>query len=351
MSLIRTLTAYDAYIREEFKAPPPGLAWRLRSLVSGHPSHSLLMLGEDALRRGDYIRMIRSSSRLSSHNRGLRTALDNKINQKFWLDAVMPNVAPPVKYYITGRQLVPMRGRNGLLGLDAVLNFAEEKGRIFLKPSDLARGVGAMRIEVTGGEFLANGTPTGKEELVRELGKTGYAGYTVSEFIEQGEWSSAFHPRTLNTLRVLTGTFVSRRKPEILASTMRMGRPSTFPVDNWNVGRGGVAALVEPATGKLDSGLIFNSRTKRREWCDAHPDTGARIKDEQVPEWQTIVATMLELASLLPFPGVIGWDVALTPKGLVVVEANAAPSLDLHQCHRSLKSTPEQRAFWAEVRL
>lgn len=351
MSFTHTLTALDIYLKQEFKAPARSLAWRVRSLFSGHPSQSLMMLSDDARRRRDYIPLFRSTRRVLAQNSRLIAFLHNKIGQKLWLDAMMPKVAPPLKFYIAGRQLVPISGRTERQNLDTLLAFAEAKGRIFLKPPDQDRGKGAMRIEFTGGQFAVNGEPTEAGALLNELSAGRYSGYTVSEFIEQGEWSAAFYPRTLNTLRVLTGTSPVRHEPILLAATLRIGRPSTFPVDNWDAGRGGVAALIEPATGVLTSGLIFNQETKRREWCENHPDTGTRIKDAEVPDWKTVAATVRELAGLLPFPGLIGWDIALTSSGPVVVEANHLPGLDNHQCHRSLKSTPEQRAFWAEMGL
>jgi hypothetical protein len=82
---------------------------------------------------------------------------------------------------------------------------------------------------------------------------------------------------------------------------------------------------------------------------DAHPDTGARIRGAIVPDWQGVRSAMLGLAGLLPYPGLIGWDVALMPAGIVIVEANTSPGLDIHQCHGSLKQTAEQRGFWAEM--
>ena len=98
-------------------------------------------------------------------------------------------------------------------------------------------------------------------------------------------------------------------------------------------------------------GLLYNAATGRRETVEKHPDTGAQIEGTVVPNWKSVKETMLELATLLPFPGLVGWDVALTDSGLVIVEANTGPGLDIHQCHGSLRETPDQVAFWKEMRM
>jgi hypothetical protein len=69
----------------------------------------------------------------------------------------------------------------------------------------------------------------------------------------------------------------------------------------------------------------------RLGWIEKHPDSGAMIRGFHLPCW----------AQLRPFAEhahegfsdrvVVGWDIALTADGPILVEANGAPDLDIMQ--------------------
>lgn len=348
MSIARRWLFYRAFLEKEFAGPAPSLGWRLRSLLRGHPSKGLAMLEDRAYREHDYFSFTLQGRRRGTYNRRLTSALSNKLDQKLWLDRVMPSVAPPITHYVAGRKLIGLGGE--ILELDALLQLLAEKGELFLKPAGDGEGIGAMRLVQMPDGILVNGRSSEPRQWLERFSRDKPSGYIVSDIIRQGTWSEAFFPATLNTLRVLTGTHFSDHRPILLAATMKMGRPTTFPTDNWHSGmNGGVAARVDVETGVLAAGLFYNTAQRRRDRMEAHPETGVRIEGNAVPDWQGVRTTMLELASLLPYPGLVGWDVALMPAGIVIVEANTSPGLDINQCHGSLKQTAEQRGFWAEM--
>ena len=348
MSIVRRWTAYRTYLQMEFSGPATSLRWRIASLVRGQPSKTLSMLDERAYRERDYIQFTMHRRRREVRTASLHAVLYNKLDQKLWLDRAMPQAAPPVSHYIAGRRLVALAD-GATQDLEALLDLLAAKGELFLKPSGQGQGIGAYRLAQSPGGMLVNGREAEPRQWLEAFSNGKASGYIVSEIIRQGRWSEAFYPRTLNTLRVLTGTHFSDHRPVLLAATMKTGRPATFPTDNWKSGRGGVAALVDVETGALARGLYYNKETKRRDFMDRHPDGGTPFAGNAVPNWGKVRARMLELAGLLPFPGIVGWDVALTDDGIVIVEANTTPGLDIHQCHGSLKAREEQRAFWREL--
>jgi len=346
---VRRWTAYKTFLRQEFSAPAPSLGWRIASLVRTQPSKCLVMLDERAYRERDYIQLTMHRRRRDVRTAHLHALLFNKLDQKLWLDRVMPEVAPPVTHYVAGDRLVSLDG-GGAQPLGALLPLLAEKGELFLKPSGQGQGMGAFRLTQGADGIAVNGRPAEPAQWLEHFARGRLSGGNiVSEIIRQGRWAAAFYPRTLNTLRVLTGTHLSDHRPVLLAATMKTGRPSTYPTDNWKSGRGGVAALVDVETGALARGLFYNARTRRRDFMDSHPDSGTPFIGNAVPDWPLVRARMLELAGLLPFPGIVGWDVALTDGGIVIVEANTTPGLDIHQCHASLRAREEQRAFWREL--
>jgi hypothetical protein len=55
---------------------------------------------------------------------------------------------------------------------------------------------------------------------------------------------------------------------------------------------------------------------------EAHPDTGRRVAGEMLPSWPEARDLALEAHRRFPTLGSVGWDVALTPDGPVLVEGN-----------------------------
>jgi hypothetical protein len=90
----------------------------------------------------------------------------------------------------------------------------------------------------------------------------------------------------------------------------------------------GIAAAVDPSTGVL--GPASNSSPLAR-WMDRHPVTGARITGRRIPFWPEALALALATHALLRSPYLIGWDIAVTERGPVILEANKAPDVEIEQ--------------------
>jgi hypothetical protein len=63
----------------------------------------------------------------------------------------------------------------------------------------------------------------------------------------------------------------------------------------------------------------------------AHPDTGARIEGTLLPWWEESLTLALRAHRGMRSIACVGWDVALTAGGPVLVEANWAPGARLAQ--------------------
>ena len=63
---------------------------------------------------------------------------------------------------------------------------------------------------------------------------------------------------------------------------------------------------------------------------DRHPDTGAVFAEVTVPFWDEVRDITARAAPALPL-GSLGWDVALTPEGPVLIEANYSWGIDTMQ--------------------
>jgi hypothetical protein len=90
-----------------------------------------------------------------------------------------------------------------------------------------------------------------------------------------------------------------------------------------NVSQGGVAVLVDEA-GRLQNEAIDLSGTR----FQSHPDTGIRFEGHAVPFYEEAVALCRRAhLALAPDLFLIGWDVAITPRGPVILEPNLFPGL------------------------
>lgn len=82
-----------------------------------------------------------------------------------------------------------------------------------------------------------------------------------------------------------------------------------------------------------------------------HPGTGEMIEGLPMPLWDGTLKLTRRAARIFPGCPIIGWDIAPTTDGPVVIEANSRPHHILHQTvtKRGLM-TPEFEAFLDETR-
>jgi len=85
-----------------------------------------------------------------------------------------------------------------------------------------------------------------------------------------------------------------------------------------NMSAGGLAAMVDLESGRCGAAVRMHGSERHAH----HPDTGAMIEGLTIPEWQDIVDIARRAHSVLPFPRTLGWDVALTEDGPVIIEVN-----------------------------
>lgn len=181
------------------------------------------------------------------------------------------------------------------------LEFAEKYNRFIIKPIDASLGSGVQIIE----------------HLDESKAKTLMADYPngliAEELIVQCEALSALYPLSVNTIRLTT--FLQEDGVRIVRPFMRIGRGGKV-VDNG--GQGGLICALDLATGK-----IIAVRDEMGISYQKHPDTGHELIGFQIPRWDEALELAKELSQVLPECPFVGWDLALTNDGWVVVEGNS----------------------------
>jgi hypothetical protein len=83
------------------------------------------------------------------------------------------------------------------------------------------------------------------------------------------------------------------------------------------------------SAGRLRAGL------KNEPWPSTeithHPVTGADMVGRTMPGWEGMVLMALRLHRLFPGFVLVGWDIALTPAGPVITEANTPPGASMNR--------------------
>ena len=60
-----------------------------------------------------------------------------------------------------------------------------------------------------------------------------------------------------------------------------------------------------------------------------HPDTGEQILGSQIPAWDDLLELVKLLAKKFKKQRIVGWDMAYSTDGWVIVEANSHPHIQV----------------------
>ena len=156
----------------------------------------------------------------------------------------------------------------------------------------------------------------------------------LEEPLAQHPDMAKLHPQSVNTMRIVTDRVGDT--VHIAYIVLKIGRGDGF-CDN--SGQGGVICRVDEKTGKICSVATddyFNV-------YETHPDTGIRFEGYQLPMVQEAVAFARKAALVVPQICHVGWDVAITPDGPVLIEGNDYPGTDLCQL---APHYPEKQGLW-----
>ena len=156
----------------------------------------------------------------------------------------------------------------------------------------------------------------------------------LEEPLAQHPDMAKLHPQSVNTMRIVTDRVGDT--VHIAYIVLKIGRGDGF-CDN--SGQGGVICRVDEKTGKICSVATddyFNV-------YETHPDTGIRFEGYQLPMVQEAVAFARKAALVVPQICHVGWDVAVTPDGPVLIEGNDYPGTDLCQL---APHYPEKQGLW-----
>lgn len=200
---------------------------------------------------------------------------------------------------------------------------------VFVKPLAGRGGKGAERWDLRLGRYCnPEGQSLDRDHLIAALEQRSLAGpLIVQPRLDSHPALRSLSNGALTTVRVLT-CLDERGAPELVGAAMRMAIGANRTVDNLHAG--GIAAAVDLGTGELGRASDIGADC-RLGWMERHPDSGAAISGTRVPLWAEIKALAVAAHRAFADRVLIGWDIAPTAAGAVVIEGNGAPDLDIMQ--------------------
>lgn len=137
----------------------------------------------------------------------------------------------------------------------------------------------------------------------------------LEEVIVQEKPLSKLNESSVNTVRCIS--FQKEGETLIPFCFLKIGQKGSF-VDNG--GAGGILVGIDTESGILDTdGIDENCKIYKK-----HPDSGICFKGYQLPDWKNAKLLVKELMKEMQSMKYIGWDLAYTDKGWVVVEGNSS---------------------------
>lgn len=145
--------------------------------------------------------------------------------------------------------------------------------------------------------------------------------YVHTEIIKQHGDINKIHYKSVSTLRIIS-LKTSENRLEIISAFMRFGVGNSV-VDNSSAG--GVFVGVNMKEGTLKKTGHFLPEYGGKEVYE-HPDSGFKFAGFKVPYFKEACEEVTKGVKIIP-DRFIGWDVAITPNGPLIIEANSGPHL------------------------
>lgn len=194
----------------------------------------------------------------------------------------------------------------------ALADFCRGRDTVFAKNTGTYGGQGIEKIQITDSMDY--------DALYAQLMERKQ--WSVEETLRQHEQMNRLCASSVNTVRIVT--ILYENQVHFLYALLRMGWGNS-PVDN--ITSGGMYTWVD------ENGVLTKPAfcDKTGLYYTEHPVTHTPLSGFTIPYFQEAVELCKQAARVEPRVGYIGWDVAITPNGPVLVEGNNHAAYDMCQ--------------------
>lgn len=153
------------------------------------------------------------------------------------------------------------------------------------------------------------------------------SGYLFQERVRLHPRLAALSGGRMSSLRMVV--LLGADGPRLFRVTWRIAVGANV-TDHFVGSTGNVKCLIGCESGRVECAVQGRGRTVPEVYAlghhgrrvEAHPDTGERLADFELPHWQRTVALVLRAATAFPGLRYQSWDVAIGPEGPVIIELN-----------------------------
>lgn len=247
----------------------------------------------------------------------------DKINFYSYLEKMLPGYTPTVRVIFSGGG----RADSPLYYPTLEHNSPEDAlrelptGKYACKLSQGTKGADFFLFTKTEKGLEMDGKSVSASEITART--TPWKRYLVQDFVYQHEAFARIAPTSLNTVRIETVRW--GRETNVHYALARFSARPGENVDNAT--QGGTFVGIDLERGTLrEFGEYFDFYNGAHE--TEHPVTGVVYKDYEIPYWEEILELVQNLHPLFYGLSAIGWDIAITENGPIVLEGNTNP------CHK-----------------
>jgi hypothetical protein len=222
-------------------------------------------------------------------------------------------IAYPQPFLLAERGEITWRGDNSRNDLDRDLFVKRRRGRG-------ASGVASYRRTGSFQYVDDDNRPITLDQILAELLRRSRRDrLMLLPFLHNHPGIADLAERSLITFRMIT-CLDEELRPVLTNAYLRS---MTKLEPDWDVGRiEEYGSPIDLETGVL--GRITGDKPEcLSEWFDHHPVTGSKVTGRIVPFWRELAETAIKAHRVVPERVMIGWDIAVTAEGPVLLEGNS----------------------------
>lgn len=158
----------------------------------------------------------------------------------------------------------------------------------------------------------------------------------LETYVSQNDELMRLSASGLNTIRIITQ--YHQGQVSVIAARLRISVNSKTD----NLSTGNIAAHIDLEKGRIAGPGIYVDIAKPAVY--QHPVTGVDLVGFELPFWKECLKLVKEAAVRIPENRSVGWDVAVTNQGPVLIEGN-------HNWHYFLWQMPEKKGYKETIKL
>jgi hypothetical protein len=204
---------------------------------------------------------------------------------------------------------------------------------LFVKLTKGSGTFGARSYRWQGGKHVArDGTSFDREALLKELAASSdWRPLIVNHWLTNHPEIADLATDSLLTFRIFT-CLDAAGEPHVTHAFMRIMsklEPSWHTIEEYG-------SKIDLDTGRMNR-MCADRDLAPDAWWDVHPKTGAQVTGRMISGWPAIAALAVAGHREFCYWAIVGWDLAWTPDGPVLIEGNTDP--DTHYLQRVHRET------------